>query len=149
MSTAGGSIAVSVHVPIVGEVVGRRTLADIASGKAPEAPVDGPAVVVRDMGSSAVAAVSPRTTGGRPSAVSTGGADQTPDAARTGAATPTPPAPSTKDPEAEAGKLYQLAENYLRANMKSMAVRKLEELLKKYPKTEAAEKAQAKLAELK
>ena len=52
------------------------------------------------------------------------------------------------DAEAEAKKLLQFAENFLQANMKHKAIIKYEELVEKYPQTEAGKTAKAKLATL-
>ncbi len=144
MSASYGSVGVKVRVPVLGTVVGTRTLKEIAAGTPPKPPVDAPAVTVRDLSDSGLAALNasakpspPKTTGSGSATASPTGSGQTP--------RPVRPAPAVVDKEAEADKLFQFAENYLRANMKSMAVGKLEAIIKKYPGTEAAEKAQAKL----
>jgi hypothetical protein len=150
MTAGGGSIAVSVQVPVLGKVIGKQSLKDIAAGNPPKPPVSGPAVVVKDADARTLAKL-----GSKPAPVApTPTVAEPPVSAEPVAAAPVRPAPARpaapeKDPEAEANKLLQLAENYLRANMKSMAVRKLETIVKDYPKTEAAETAQAKLAKLK
>ncbi len=133
-----------VQVPVLGTVEGFRTLKDIASGTPPKPPVDAPAVTVKDMSEYAAAALNAAAT---PSAART----EVVAAALPAAAGRTPktaaPAPAV-DKEAEAAKLLEFAENYLRANMKAMAIGKLEAIVKKYPGTEAAEKAQLKLKSL-
>jgi len=149
MTLSGGAIAVAVQVPVLGRIVGKRTLKEIAAGTPPKPPVDGPAVAVRDadartlalLGTKAVPAPTRPTPA--PTAATGGGKPIAAAPAR-----PVQPAAPEADPEVEANKLLQLAENYLRANMKSMAVRKLEAILKKYPKTEAAETAKEELAKL-
>jgi hypothetical protein len=86
------------------------------------------------------------------------GAKTDPDPAASGQPdeTPKPPAPAAtkaapteEDNETKAGKLMQLADNYLRAGLKSLAAKKLREILRKYPKTNVAIDAEAKLDTLK
>jgi len=52
------------------------------------------------------------------------------------------PKPAAGADEEKADRLLQVAENYLANNLKSMAKAKLRELLRKYPKTEAAKRGQ-------
>jgi len=63
------------------------------------------------------------------------------------AAAADPPKPP-EDDEAKAKRLMQLAENYLNAGLKSTAIGKLKEIVKKYPKTKVAEAAEEKLMKL-
>lgn len=137
---------------MLGTLVGTRTLKDAVAGVPSKPPVEGPAVTVKDPSAGTLAAL-------------------------TGAAAPAPAAPAVKktdeaiapaapaapavveaapaatqapavDAEAEAKKMLQFAENFLQANMKHKAIIKYEELVKKYPQTEAGKTAKAKLATL-
>jgi pyruvate/2-oxoglutarate dehydrogenase complex dihydrolipoamide acyltransferase (E2) component len=124
------------------------TLKDIIAGVPRKSPTDGPAVTVKDPDARTLAAL-------------TGAAAAPPPAAAPRAAAPaaSPPAPApapakdpapapAKDPEAEANKLLQFAETFLRAGMKDKAIDKYDELVKKYPQTEAGKTAKAKLEAL-
>ncbi len=147
MTASNGSVGMKVQVPVLGTVVGTRTLREIAAGTPPKPPVEAPAVTVRDLSASGLAALKAAST---PTVPKTGGLATAPPAGSGQTPRPARPAapPKTVDKEAEANKLFQLAENYLRANMKSMAIGKLEAIVKKYPGTKTAEKAQAKLEAL-
>lgn len=146
MSGTNGSVGMKVQVPVLGTVVGTRTLKEIAAGTPPKPPVEAPAVAVRDLSDSALAAL-------KAAGMATPKSKVDVIATPTGSGQPPRPVVPVKPPvvvnkEAEANKLFQLAENYLRANMKSMAIGKLEAIVKKYPGTETADKAQTKLKAL-
>ena len=130
-----------VQVPVLGTLVGTKTLKDVAAGTPSKPPVDGPAVTVKDPDARTVAAL----TGAAPAAPAS---PATPAKVDEAAAPVQPAAPvpaAAVDPEAEANKMLLFAENFLRANMKAKAIVKYEEIVKKYPQTEAAKTAKAKL----
>ncbi len=130
---------------MLGTLVGTMTLKDIVAGVAAKPPVDGPAVTVRDPDARTLAALT-----GAAAAPAAKNADEAvaPAAPVVAQAAPAAaPAPAT-DPEAEANKMLLFAESYLRANMKNKAIVKYEELVRKYPQTEAAKTAKAKLEAL-
>ena len=61
-----------------------------------------------------------------------------------------PPAktePQPDEAEKRAGQLFRLAKSYLGAGMKPQALKKLNEIVSKYPKTEVARKAKLLLAD--
>lgn len=144
MTEEKGAVGIRVAVPVLGTVTGVRSLQDIIAGNPVQLPTDQPAVVTRDPGEP----IKPITTTPDPTPVVTRTPDPTP-ARPVAVPKPVGPAKSTpssaNDPEVKAKRLMQLAENYLRAGMKSMAVKKLKEIVKTYPKTKTAEEAEDKL----
>jgi hypothetical protein len=148
MSASNGSVGVEVQVPVLGTLVGTRTLKDAVAGVPSKPPVDGPAVTVKDPDARTLAAL----TGAAavPAAVKTDVpvAPAAPAVTAVVEAAPAATQAPAVDAEAEAKKMLQFAENYLQANMKYKAIIKYEELVKKYPQTEAGKTAKAKLATL-
>jgi hypothetical protein len=147
MSSSNGAVGVMVQVPVLGTVTGVRTLKDIVAGTPVRLPTDKPAVVTRELDEPirvATLSKAPTPTVATP----------TPTVAKPTASPKPKPTPSgttppgAKDPEAEATKLMQIAENYIGANMKPMAIRKLKEIVKKYPNTKAGIDAEVKLSSL-
>ena len=133
---------------MLGTLVGIKTLKDVAAGVPIKPPVDGPAVTVKDPDARTVAAL----TGAAAAPVATKTVEAVTTAAPAAvesAATPAAaPAPAAVDPEAEASKMLLFADSFLRANMKTKAILKYEEIVKKYPQTEAGKTAKAKLETL-
>ena len=145
MTESNGSVGIEVQVPVLGTLVGTRTLKDIVAGIAGVAvkpPVDGPAVTVKDPDARTLAALT-----GAAAAPAVKKTDEAIAPAAPAAPAVVEAAPAV-DAEAEAKKMLQFAENYLQANMKYKAIIKYEELVKKYPQTEAGKTAKAKLATL-
>jgi len=147
MSQGNGVVAVSVQVPVLGRLVGTRTLKDIIAGVPAKPPVDGLAVTVKDpdartaallTGAAPAPAAAIKTNEPIASAAPAAPARAAPAAAR---------APAV-DPEAEANKMLLFADSFLQANMKDKAIVKYEELVRKYPQTAAAKTAKEKLAAL-
>ena len=138
-------MGVRVQVPVLGTVTGLRPLSEIIAGTPEKPPSDEPAVATRDMGQPirTVAARPPV----RPAPTPTVSPKPTPTVAPNPKPAATPDA-SGADPEAEAKRLMQLAENYIRAGLKPMALKKLKEIVKKYPKTNTAIDAELKIEEL-
>jgi len=131
---------------VLGTLVGTRTLKDAVAGVPSKPPVDGPAVTVRDPDARTLAAL---TGAAAAPAAAAPAARKTDEAIAPAApAAPAATAPPAVDAEAEAKKLLQFAENFLQANMKHKAIIKYEELVEKYPQTEAGKIAKAKLATL-
>jgi len=144
MTSNDGSVGIEVQVPVLGTVRGVRTLKDIASGTAPTSPAEGSAVTVKDPDPRTLATLNSTVAPQAPEKPAAPALAAAPAAAPTAPAAPAP----ASDPEAEAAKMLQVAENYIRANMKYQAIVKLEEIVKKYPQTEAGKAAKAKLAKL-
>lgn len=155
-----------VPVPVLGEVVGTQTLADITAGKLQETPAkDAPAVTYKDMTGHTLA--SPAGGEEEPAATETVATKAEPKATPVTAkpevkAEPKPapvavkpvaaaatPAPAVGDAESEAKKLLAKADNYVDADMTARAIATYEEIMKKYPKTKAATDAEVKLLGLK
>ena len=130
---------------MLGTLVGTKTLKDVAAGVPSKPPVEGPAVTVKDPDAKTLAALTGAAAA--PAAVKT---DEpvAPAVPAVVQADPTAAAVPAVDLEAKASKMLQFAESYLRANMKNKALVKYEELVRKYPQTEAAKKAKAKLEAL-
>jgi len=145
MSSSNGAVGVMVQVPVLGTVSGVRTVKSIIAGTPVKLPTDQPAVTYRDPGEPIkVATAAPPKVDTKPDPPSGITVAPTPKPTPT----PKPVGTSDADPEANAKRLMQLAENYLNASMKPMAIRKLKEILSKYPKTKTALDAEVKLAEL-
>lgn len=131
---------------MLGTLVGTRTLKDAVAGVPSKPPVDGPAVTVRDPDARTLAALTGAAAAPAPAAPAARKTDEA--IAPAAPAAPAATAPPAVDAEAEAKKLLQFAENFLQANMKHKAIIKYEELVEKYPQTEAGKTAKAKLATL-
>ena len=118
---------------------------DIVAGVKPEPKLKEPVVATRPLGQPI------RTVAARPTPKPTPTPRPAPTVAATPVAAPKPtpkPSPAAADPEAEAKRLMQLAENYLRAGLKPMALKKLREIVQKYPKTKVALDAELKIEDL-
>ena len=152
MSASNGSVGVAVQVPVLGTLVGTMTLKDVIAGIPGKSPLDGPAVTVKDPDARTLAAFTGAVTPAPavPAAVKTDVpvASAAPAAPAVVEAAPAATQAPAVDAEAEAKKMLQFAENFLQANMKHKAIIKYEELVKKYPQTEAGKTAKAKLATL-
>jgi len=153
VTESNGSVGIEVQVPVLGTLVGTRTLKDAVAGVPSKPPVDGPAVTVKDPDARTLAALTGAAaapTAAAPVARKTDEAiaPAAPAAPAVVAAPPAATAPPAVDAEAEAKKMLQFAENFLQANMKHKAIVKYEELVEKYPQTEAGKTAKAKLATL-
>ena len=157
MTESNGSIGIKIQVPVLGTVAGTQSVTDVVARKPATPPVDAPAVTYKDIDGKTPVAVAaapsvPKDNGGTKEPAAKPDPKDEPEPDKT-AKTAKPPAAETgdvkADPEAEAAKLQQLAENYLGAGLKSQAIKKLEELVKKYPKTEAGKAAVLKLDSLK
>lgn len=149
-------MGIEVQVPVLGTLTGTQTLRDVATGAAAKPPVDGPAVTVKDVdartlaaltGAAAAPAAPAAPVTATPALAAAPATPATPTVSQAAPA-PTVAASPTGDPEAEAKTMLQFAESYLRANMKIKAVLKYEEIVKKYPQTEAGKAAKAKLEAL-
>lgn len=118
---------------VLGTVVGTKTLDGRWAGRSKSA-ADAPAVLTKPMGSTAKISAVPKPAPKAP---------VTPAPSVTPKPKDTEPAPKPADDQAEkkAGRLLSLAKNYLGAGMKAPALKKLNEIVAKYPKTEAAKKA--------
>ena len=158
MTQSNGSIGIKIQVPVLGTVAGTQSVTDVVARKPATPPVDAPAVTYKDIDGKTPVAVAaapsvPKDNGGtkeEPAAKPDPKDEPEPDKTAKAAKPPAGEAdPAKEDPEAEANKLQQLAENYLGAGLKSQAIKKLEELVKKYPKTEAGKAAVLKLDTLK
>jgi hypothetical protein len=146
VTESNGSVGIEVQVPVLGTLVGTRTLKDAVAGVPSKPPVDGPAVTVRDPDARTLAALTGAAAAPAPAAPAARKTDEA--IAPAAPAAPAATAPPAVDAEAEAKKLLQFAENFLQANMKHKAIIKYEELVEKYPQTEAGKIAKAKLATL-
>ena len=146
MTESNGSVGIEVQVPVLGTLVGTRTLKDAVAGVPSKPPVDGPAVTVRDPDARTLAALTGAAAAPAPAAPAARKTDEA--IAPAAPAAPAATAPPAVDAVAEAKKLLQFAENFLQANMKHKAIIKYEELVEKYPQTEAGKIAKAKLATL-
>ena len=117
---------------VLGTVVGTKTLDGRWAGRSKSAD-DAPAVVTKPMGATAKISAVPKPVTPAPPV------------------TPKPkdpepaPKPAADEAEKKANRLLSLAKNYLGAGMKAPALKKLNEILAKYPKTEAAKKAREML----
>jgi hypothetical protein len=162
MTPTNGSVGLMVPVPVLGQVVGTQTLADITSAKKQETPSkDAPAVTYKEMTGhvAGVALAAPAGGDEGPAATETVAVKAEPKvepkaapvavkAVKPAPADNTKPAPAG-DAEAEATKLLQRADNYAESDMTAKAITTLEEIMKKYPKTKAAGAAELKLLTLK
>jgi hypothetical protein len=155
-----------VPVPVLGQVVGTQTLADITGGKPQETPAkDAPAVTYKEMtghtlasaagGDEEPAATETVAVKAEPKATPAAAKPEVkaepkaaPVAVKPVAATNTPP-PAAGDAEAEAKKLLDKADNFAEADMTAKAISTYEEVMKKYPKSRAATDAEVKLLTLK
>ena len=148
MTESKGAVGIRVAVPVLGTVTGIRTLKDIVAGVPTRLPTDKPAVVTRDPTSPI------RTAAARPVKAAPANPVKTEPAKPVKIEPVKPVKPISKKPapavddEAKAAKLIQLAENYIRAGLKPMAIKKLKEAVTKYPKTKSAEKAEDRIMEL-
>jgi hypothetical protein len=148
MSASNGSVGIEVQVPVLGTLVGTMTLKDAAAGVAVKPPVEGPAVTVKDPSAGTLAALTGTAAAPAPVKTDVPVASAAPAAPAVVEAAPAATQAPAVDAEAEAKKMLQFAENFLQANMKHKAIIKYEELVKKYPQTEAGKTAKAKLATL-
>jgi len=153
MSASNGSVGVAVQVPVLGTLVGTMTLKDVIAGIPGKSPLDGPAVTVKDPDARTLAALTGAAAVPAAAAPAVKKTDEAiapaaPVAPAVVEAAPAATQAPAVDAEAEAKKLLQFAENFLQANMKHKAIIKYEELVKKYPQTEAGKTAKAKLATL-
>ena len=160
MTQTNGSVGLMVPVPVLGQVVGTQTLADLTAGKQQEAPSkDAPAVTYKEWSGHALA--SPAGGDEEPAATETVAAKPEPKPAATpepkaapAAVKPAPVAkpaatPAAGDSEAVAKDLLKKADNYADSELTSKAIATYEEIMKKYPKTKAAGEAEVKLLGLK
>ena len=148
MTESNGSVGIAVQVPVLGTLVGTKTLKDVAAEVPSKPPVEGPAVTVKDPDARTLAALTGAAAAPAVKKTDEAIAPAAPAAPAVVAAPPAATAPPAVDAEAEAKKMLQFAENYLQANMKYKAIIKYEELVEKYPQTEAGKTAKAKLATL-
>ena len=133
---------------MLGTLVGTRTLKDAVAGVPSKPPVEGPAVTVKDPDARTLAALTGAAAAPAVKKTDEAIAPAAPAAPAVVEAAPAATQAPAVDAEAEANKMLQFAENYLQANMKYKAIIKYEELVKKYPQTEAGKTAKAKLATL-
>lgn len=148
MSASNGSVGVAVQVPVLGTLVGTMTLKDVIAGIPGKSPLDGPAVTVKDPDARTLAALTGAAAAPAVKKTDEAIAPAAPAAPAVVEAAPAATQAPAVDAEAEAKKMLQFAENFLQANMKHKAIIKYEELVKKYPQTEAGKTAKAKLATL-
>ena len=148
MSASNGSVGIAVQVPVLGTLVGTKTLKDIVAGLADKPPVEGPAVTVKDPDARTLAALTGAAAAPAAKKTDEAIAPAAPAAPAVVEAAPAATQAPAVDAEAEAKKMLQFAENFLQANMKYKAIIKYEELVKKYPQTEAGKTAKVKLATL-
>ena len=138
---------------MLGTLVGTKTLKDIVAGIPGKPPVDGPAVTVRDPDAKTLATLTGSAAAAPAPATAVKKTDEAIAPAAPAAPAVAPAAPAATqapamDAEAEAKKMLQFAENFLQANMNYKAIIKYEELVEKYPQTEAGKTAKAKLVTL-
>ena len=133
---------------MLGTLVGTMTLKDVIAGIPGKSPLDGPAVTVKDPDARTLAALTGAAAAPAVKKTDEAIAPAAPVAPAVVEAAPAATQAPAVDAEAEAKKLLQFAENFLQANMKHKAIIKYEELVKKYPQTEAGKTAKAKLATL-
>ena len=133
---------------MLGTLVGTMTLKDAAAGVAVKPPVEGPAVTVKDPDARTLAALTGAAAAPAAKKTDEAIAPAAPAAPAVVEAAPAATQAPAVDAEAEAKKMLQFAENFLQANMKYKAIIKYEELVKKYPQTEAGKTAKVKLATL-
>ena len=148
MSASNGSVGVAVQVPVLGTLVGTMTLKDVIAGIPGKSPLDGPAVTVKDPDARTLAALTGAAAAPAVKKTDEAIAPAAPVAPAVVEAAPAATQAPAVDAEAEAKKMLQFADNFLQANMKHKAIIKYEELVKKYPQTEAGKTAKAKLATL-
>ena len=148
MSASNGSVGVAVQVPVLGTLVGTMTLKDVIAGIPGKSPLDGPAVTVKDPDARTLAALTGAAAAPAVKKTDEAIAPAAPAAPAVVEAAPAATQAPAVDAEAEAKKMLQFADNFLQANMKHKAIIKYEELVKKYPQTEAGKTAKAKLATL-
>lgn len=133
---------------MLGTLVGTMTLKDVIAGIPGKSPLDGPAVTVKDPDARTLAALTGAAAAPAVKKTDEAIAPAAPVAPAVVEAAPAATQAPAVDAEAEAKKMLQFAENFLQANMKHKAIIKYEELVKKYPQTEAGKTAKAKLATL-
>ena len=133
---------------MLGTLVGTMTLKDVIAGIPGKSPLDGPAVTVKDPDARTLAALTGAAAAPAVKKTDEAIAPAAPVAPAVVEAAPAATQAPAVDAEAEAKKMLQFADNFLQANMKHKAIIKYEELVKKYPQTEAGKTAKAKLATL-
>jgi len=133
---------------VLGTLVGTMTLKDVIAGIPGKSPLDGPAVTVKDPDARTLAALTGAAAAPAVKKTDEAIAPAAPVAPAVVEAAPAATQAPAVDAEAEAKKMLQFADNFLQANMKHKAIIKYEELVKKYPQTEAGKTAKAKLATL-
>ena len=139
-----GKVGLTVQTP-VGKAAGLRTFDEIKSGAKPPAD-DKPPVVTKPMpGGGRTAAAPPVDASPEPSV-----APAKPDEsalAPTAKPKPRPKPAASGGPEAKAKRLLRMGKNYLRSGMTAMAKKKFQEIVTKYPDTNAAAQAKEHLAD--
>ena len=139
MSKQDGVVVVSATLPALGKVKGLVSIAELLGGTAKTD--DSPAVTVKDL--SGKAPVAPGL--GKPAGSAEGqnAAEETQEASDD---KPDAPGAGTADSDEEqAERMLKLARNYIDSGMHSLARKKLQELLDKYPESTAAETARKML----
>jgi hypothetical protein len=122
---------------ILGTIVGSKTLDGRWAEKA-GADQDAPAVITKAMDTTGQTSVVPKRKPAKPTS------PVVEPAVTPKPKTPKPPdkpEPAADATEKRAARLLSLAKNYLGAGLKAQALKKLDEIIKKYPNTEAAKKA--------
>lgn len=138
-----GKVGVTVQTP-VGKAVGVQTFKEIKAGIKPQ-PEDKPAVVTKPMlgGARTAAPPKPPVVASSDLSIVAGKAD---DSASVSMVKPNPkPKPASSDPQAKAKRLLKMGKNYLANGMTALAKKKFQEIVTKYPGTQAAAEAKKHL----
>jgi len=138
LSRKAGRILLTCDLPILGRAVGTRSLDDVVKGEKKEVPdPKQPAVATRKLPEGTRVGVRPPAPKPAPKPKPTPVAPQPP---RPKPAT-RPAKPVAEDPEYQAQLMLQIAKAFLKQGKKAMGVAKLQEIIKKHPKTAAARSA--------
>ena len=128
---------------VLGTIIGTKTLSGEWAGKS-KLDDSAPAVAVKPMASTGQPVTptkpEPKEPAGPPTKIASKPKDDKPPAKAE-------PQPDEAEAEKRAGQLLRLAKSYLGAGMKPQALKKLNEIVSKYPKTEVARKAKLLLAD--
>ena len=145
LSRKTGKVVMTVDLPVLGRAAGAYAMSDILEGKAMAPPVPkAPAVVTRKLPAGTALGKQPPKPAPKPVP-----APPKPVARRPRpkvASRPVKPAPP--DPEYEAEALLNVAKAFLKQDKTDLGVAKLNEIVKKYPGTAAAKKADGLLLDI-
>jgi len=133
---------------VLGKVIGTKDVRGQWAGRS-KIPLDAPAVTTTPIPDDGAPPAAKPPAGGDPVVSKPTTPKPVEPAKEPPAVSPKPPASASGagDDEKKANRLLALGKNYLASGLKPLAAKKFQEILKKYPKTQAAEQAEVKLEE--